>query len=400
MKKVALVTGVTGQDGSYLAELLLEKGYEVHGLVRRTSHFNRAHIERTLQEARRRGRKFELHYGNLTDTGSVSRILALCKPCEVYNLAAQSHVQISFDEPENTANVDGLGVLRLLESIRQAKTEVRFYQASTSELFGQVAETPQSETTPFHPRSPYAVGKLYGFWITRNYREAYGMHASNGILFNHESPRRGENFVTRKITYSLARILAGVQETLILGNLDSRRDWGYAPDFVEGMWRMLQQERPDDYVVATGEMHSVREFVEAAARVTGFQIAWEGSGTGEVGIDRPSGRTIVAIDPKHYRPAEVDLLLGNAQKAQRVLGWKPRVGFQELVEIMTRADMELLRVRPPAERLTLYSIAAGEERAADAGGAGVQHAAARQRRASASAPSPTPRPNVRRRLAV
>ncbi len=291
-------------------------------------------------------------------------------------------------------------MLRLLESIRQAKADVRFYQASTSELFGQVAETPQSETTPFHPRSPYAVGKLYGFWITKNYREAYGIHASNGILFNHESPRRGENFVTRKITYSLARILAGVQETLILGNLDSRRDWGYAPDFVEGMWRMLQQERPDDYVVATGQTHSVREFVEAAARVAGFQIAWEGSGAAEVGIDRPSGRQIVAIDPKHYRPAEVDLLLGNAQKAERVLGWKPRVAFEQLVEIMTRADMELLKVRPPAERLTLYSIAVGEDRAADADAAGAQHSAARQRRSSAPAPAATPRPNVRRRLAV
>ena len=326
MKKVALITGVTGQDGSYLAELLLEKGYEVHGLVRRTAHFNRANIEAALQDAASKGRKFELHYGNLTDMGSLSRIIALCKPCEVYNLAAQSHVRISFEEPENTANVDGLGVLRLLESIRQSKTETRFYQASTSELFGKVVESPQSETTPFHPRSPYAVAKLYGHWIAKNYREAFGTFAVNGILFNHESPRRGENFVTRKITYSLARILAGAQETLMLGNLDSRRDWGFAPDYVEAMWRMVQQEQPDDYVVATGETHSVREFVAAAARVAGMEIVWEGSGVDEVGIDRRNGNRVVTIDPKHYRPSEVDLLLGNSEKARRVLGWNPR-GF-------------------------------------------------------------------------
>jgi GDPmannose 4,6-dehydratase len=361
MNKVALITGVTGQDGSYLAELLLEKGYDVHAVVRRTSHFNRTNIEAAQHEAGRKGRKFELHYGNLTDMGSLSRILAFCKPCEVYNLAAQSHVRISFEEPENTANVDGLGVLRLLESIRQSKNETRFYQASTSELFGKVVESPQSETTPFHPRSPYAVAKLYGHWIAKNYREAFGTFAVNGILFNHESPRRGENFVTRKITYSLARILAGAQETLALGNLDSRRDWGYAPDYVEGMWRMLQQQQPDDFILATGETHSVREFVAVAACVAGMEIAWEGSGADEVGIDRRTGRTVIAIDPKHYRPSEVDLLLGNAEKARRVLGWKPRVGFQQLVEIMMRADMDLLNVRPANGRLRVFPGVADSE---------------------------------------
>ena len=392
MKKVALVTGITGQDGSYLAELLLEKGYEVHGLVRRTSHFNRAYIERTLQEARGKGQKFELHYGNMTDTGSLSQILTLCKPCEVYNLAAQSHVRISFDEPENTGDVDGLGVLRLLESIRQSKAEVKFYQASTSELFGKVVETPQSETTPFYPRSPYAIAKLYAFWMTKNYREAYGMYTSNGILFNHESPRRGENFVTRKITYALARILAGVQDTLRLGNLDARRDWGYAPDFVEAMWLMLQQDQPDDYVVATGEAHTVREFVEAAARIAGFDLAWEGNEVDEIGIDRATGRTIVAIDPKFYRPSEVDLLLGNPEKARKVLGWKPRVGFEQLVQTMMRADMELLKVRAGNKRLTVF---AGGARDADRGA----NQAARQRQAAVPELSLTPQENTRDRLA-
>ena len=344
-----MITGVAGQDGSYLAELLLEKGYEVHGLVRRSSHLNRQNLERTLAEAARKGQTFQLHYGDMSDAGSLRRIILACKPCEVYNLAAQSHVRISFDEPENTANVDGTGVLRILESIHQSGLDARFYQASTSELFGKVTETPQSETTPFHPRSPYAVAKLYGHWITRNYREAYGMYTAAGILFNHESPRRGENFVTRKITYSLARIRAGAQMSLSLGNLDARRDWGYAPDYVEAMWRMLQHDRPDDYVVATGESHSVREFVEAAARVAGIALAWEGSGVDEIGVDRRSGRAIVTIDPKYYRPAEVDLLLGNAEKARRVLGWKPSVRFDRLVEIMARADLELLGVAAAPE---------------------------------------------------
>jgi GDPmannose 4,6-dehydratase len=355
MQKTALITGVTGQDGSYLAEFLLEKGYAVHGLVRRTSHFNRAHIERTIELARNRGQTFDLHYGNMTDSGSLSRILAECRPCEVYNLAAQSHVRVSFEEPENTSNVNGLGVLRLLESIRQSKADVRFYQASTSELFGKVVETPQSETTAFYPRSPYAAAKLYAFWITKNYREAYGMYTSNGILFNHESPRRGENFVTRKITYGLARILAGVQKTLNLGNLDARRDWGYAQDFVEAMWLMLQQDQADDFVVATGQTHTVREFVELAAGIAGFDLTWDGSGVDEIGIDRTTGRKLVAIDPKFYRPSEVDLLLGNADKARRILGWKPRMGFEQLVQTMMRADMELLKVRPQKARLTVFA---------------------------------------------
>ncbi len=358
MKKIALITGVTGQDGSYLAELLLEKGYDVHGLIRQISspHFNRqVHIERTIQQARATGQTFELHYGDVNDTGSLHRVFTLCNPCEVYNLAAQSHVRISFDEPENTGSVNGLGVLRLVEIIRQSKADVKFYQASTSELFGKVVETPQCETTPFYPRSPYAAAKLYAFWIVKNYREAYDMHSSNGILFNHESPRRGENFVTRKITYALARILAGEQETLRLGNLDARRDWGYAPDFVEAMWLMLQQEHPDDYVIATGQTHTVREFVESAARIAGFDLAWHGSEVDEIGIDRTTGRTIVAIDPKFYRPSEVDLLQGNPEKARRVLGWQPRVGFERLIETMMCADMELLQVHPANQRPTVFA---------------------------------------------
>jgi GDPmannose 4,6-dehydratase len=345
MAKVAMITGVTGQDGSYLAEFLLEKGYEVHGVVRRTSHFNRIYVEKTREEAVASGRTFELHYGNMGDAASLHRIISLCKPDEVYNLAAQSHVRVSFDEPEHAANVDGVGVLRVLEGIRQIGCNPRFYQASTSELYGKVVETPQSETTPFHPRSPYAVAKLYGYWIVKNYRESYGMHASNGILFNHESPRRGENFVTRKITYSLARIKAGSQEVLTLGNLNACRDWGFAPDYVEAMWLMLQQEQPDDYVIATGETHSVREFVEKASRVAGFDIAWEGTGVDEIGVDRKSGRTLVRINPKYYRPSEVELLLGNPEKARRLLGWKTKVSFDRLVEIMMEADLEIHRVR-------------------------------------------------------
>jgi GDPmannose 4,6-dehydratase len=341
-KKRALITGVTGQDGSYLAELLLAKDYEVHGLVRRSSHFNRALIENTRAEATARGQVFDLHYGDMGDSTSLHRIIAMCRPVEIYNLAAQSHVRVSFDEPEHTANVGGVGVLRLLEAIRQTGIDCRFYQASTSELYGKVVETPQTENTPFYPRSPYGVAKLYGFWIVKNYRESYGMHASNGILFNHESPRRGENFVTRKITYSLARIRAGQQDMLRLGNLEARRDWGYAKDFVEAMWLMLQKDQPDDYVVATGEARSVREFVEHACRVAGFDLAWEGEGVKEVGIDRKSGKTIVGISPKYFRPAEVDLLLGDPSKARAELGWTPKVTFEELVEIMMRADLELV----------------------------------------------------------
>ena len=340
MGKVALITGITGQDGSYLAELLLEKGYDVHGIIRRTSQFNRGRIEAARAEARHKGQVFELHYGNLADSSSLHRVIHLCKPEEVYNLAAQSHVRVSFDEPEYAANINASGVLRLLEGIRHVGIDCRFYQASTSELYGKVVETPQTETTPFYPRSPYGVSKLYGFWIVKNYREAYGMHAGNGILFNHESPRRGENFVTRKITYSLARIKAGKQDVLRLGNLEARRDWGYAGDYVEAMWLMLQREQPDDYVVATGETHTVREFAEYAARIAGYDIAWEGEGQDEAGRDAKTGKVLIRIDPKFYRPAEVDVLLGDASKARRELGWSPRVSFEELVELMMRADLD------------------------------------------------------------
>jgi GDPmannose 4,6-dehydratase len=342
MRKVALITGVNGQDGSYLAELLLEKGYDVHGVVRRTSHFNRGLIEKTRVDALARGQVFDLHYGDMADASSLHRIVAICKPAEIYNLAAQSHVQVSFDEPEYAADVNGTGVLRALEAVRQTGAGSRFYQASTSELFGKVVEVPQTEKTPFYPRSPYGVSKLYGFWIVKNYREAYGLHASNGVLFNHESPRRGENFVTRKITYSLARMKAGAQSVLKLGNLEARRDWGYAKDYVAAMWLILQQEQPDDYVIATGEAHSVREFVELAARIAGFDLRWEGTGVNESGRDAKTGQTVVQVDPKYYRPAEVDLLLGDATKARRVLGWRPTVGFGELVEMMMREDLRLV----------------------------------------------------------
>ena len=341
MGKIALITGINGQDGSYLAEFLLDKGYDVHGVIRRTSQFNRGHIEETLRQARAQGKVYELHYGNMADSNSLHRIILLCQPTEIFNLAAQSHVHISFDEPEFAANVNGVGVLRMLESMRQTGIECRFYQASTSELYGKVVETPQTEETPFYPRSPYAVAKLYAYWMVKNYREAYDMHASNGILFNHESPRRGENFSTRKITYSLARIKAGLQDVLKLGNLESKRDWGYAMDYVEAMWLILQQDEPDDYVIATGETHSVREFVERACEISGFDLAWEGEAEDEVGKDRKTGKTIISIDPKFYRPTEVDLLLGDPSKARRVLGWEPRVTFAGLVEMMVHADLKL-----------------------------------------------------------
>jgi GDPmannose 4,6-dehydratase len=335
--KSALITGITGQDGSYLAELLLEKGYRVHGLVRRTSAFNRQRIE----HLRPKEDTFHLHYGDLGDTTSLNAVIAAVRPDEIYNLAAQSHVGISFEQPEYTADVTGTGVLRILASMRANKLDARFYQASTSELYGKVLEVPQKETTPFYPRSPYGVAKLYAFTIVRNYREAYGMHASNGILFNHESPRRGENFVTRKITISLAKIKADKQKVLRLGNLDAKRDWGFAKDYVEMMWRMLQQEEPDDYVVATGETHTVREFVEKAAEVAGFRVEWTGEGVNEVGRDAKTGRVLVEIDPQFYRPAEVDLLIGDPTKAKEKLGWTPTVKFAELVEIMMKADLEL-----------------------------------------------------------
>jgi len=343
MAKVALITGVTGQDGSYLAEVLVEKGYEVHGLTRRTSMFNRQRLEALAN--RPDGKGCKLHYGDLGDSSSLHRVVTMVRPDEVYNLAAQSHVGISFEQPEYTTDVAGTGVLRLLEAIRIAKLESRFYQASTSELYGLVQETPQTEKTPFYPRSPYAVAKLYGFNIVRNYRESYGMHASNGILFNHESPRRGENFVTRKITLSLARIRAGKQEVLSLGNLSTKRDWGYAKDYVEMMWMMLQQPEPDDYVAATNETHTVREFAERAAAVAGYNLAWEGEGADEKGRDRKTGKVIVRVDPKFYRPAEVDLLLGDATKARNKLGWQPKVKFEGLVELMMKADLEELGVK-------------------------------------------------------
>ena len=339
--KRALITGITGQDGAYLAELLLGKGYEVHGIKRRTSLFNTARIDHLYQGPHDPDRRFILHHGDMTDSSSLLRILQQVQPDEVYNLAAQSHVAVSFEEPEYTADSDGLGALRLVEGIRilglQDKT--RFYQASTSELYGLVQETPQKETTPFYPRSPYAVAKLYAYWITVNYREAYGLYGCNGILFNHESPIRGETFVTRKITRALARIKLGMQNCLYLGNLNSLRDWGHARDYVEAMWLILQQESPEDYVIATGEQHSVREFVELAAAEIGLQITWKGEGVDEIGIDQ-KGHTIVRVDPRYFRPAEVETLLGDPSKAKKKLNWQPKTSFMELVAEMVREDLK------------------------------------------------------------
>ncbi|HXZ48160.1 MAG TPA: GDP-mannose 4,6-dehydratase [Usitatibacter sp.] len=340
MKK-ALITGVTGQDGAYLAEFLLRKGYEVHGVKRRTSLFNTDRIDHLYQDPHEKDRRFILHHGDMTDGSSLTRVLQQVEPDEIYNLAAQSHVGVSFEEPEYTADSDALGALRVLEAMRILGLErkARYYQASTSELFGLVRETPQRETTPFYPRSPYGVAKLYAYWITVNYREAYGMYACNGILFNHESPVRGETFVTRKITRGLARIKLGLQDCLYLGNLDAKRDWGHAKDFVEMQWLMLQQDAPEDYVIATGEQHSVREFVEAAAREAGMSLAWKGAGAGEKGYD-DRGRCIVAVDPRYFRPTEVDSLLGDASKARERLGWVPKIRFAELVEEMMREDLK------------------------------------------------------------
>ena len=339
-RKTALITGVTGQDGAYLAELLLKKGYVVHGIKRRASLFNTQRIDHLYKDPHDPQRRLVLHYGDMTDTSSLIRIIQQTQPDEIYNLAAQSHVAVSFEEPEYTADADGLGTLRVLEAIRILGLEkkTRFYQASSSELYGKVRETPQRETTAFYPRSPYGVAKLYAYWITVNYREAYGLYACNGILFNHESPIRGETFVTRKITRGLARIKTGLQDCLYLGNLEARRDWGHARDFVEAQWRILQQPKPDDYVIATGEQHSVREFVEATAGELGMHIRWQGKGAEEKGIDA-EGRAIVAIDPRYYRPSEVDTLLGDASKARKQLGWKPRVLFAELVKEMARDDL-------------------------------------------------------------
>lgn len=340
-KKVALITGVTGQDGAYLAELLLDKGYDVHGIKRRTSLFNTDRIDHLFHDPHEQGRLFTLHHGDMTDSSSLTRIIQLVQPDEIYNLAAQSHVAVSFEEPEYTANSDGLGALRVLEAIRILGLEkkTRFYQASTSELYGLVQETPQKETTPFYPRSPYAVAKLYAYWITVNYREAYGMYACNGILFNHESPIRGETFVTRKITRALARIKLGIQECLYLGNLDAKRDWGHAKDYVEMQWMMLQQEQPEDFVIATGVQYTVREFVDAAANEIGIQIRWDGREVDEVGYDIATGRRIVAVDVRYFRPTEVETLLGDASKAREKLGWVPKITFAELVAEMAQADM-------------------------------------------------------------
>ncbi len=346
MNKVALITGVTGQDGSFLAEFLIEKGYEVHGIIRRSSSFNTERIEHLYFEEwvrdMKRGRALNLHYGDMTDSSSLIRIIQQTQPDEIYNLAAQSHVKVSFDVPEYTAETDATGTLRLLEAVRilglEKKTKI--YQASTSELFGLVQETPQRETTPFYPRSPYGVAKLYGFWITKNYRESYGMFAVNGILFNHESERRGETFVTRKITLAAARIAAGEQDKLYLGNLSALRDWGYARDYVECMWLMLQHDTPEDFVIATGEQHSVREFTERAFHEVGIDLRWEGEGVEERGIDIATGRVLVEVDPKYFRPAEVETLLGDPTKAKELLGWNPsKTTFEELVRIMVRHDV-------------------------------------------------------------
>ncbi|WP_371381771.1 GDP-mannose 4,6-dehydratase [Sporomusa aerivorans] len=343
MVKKALISGITGQDGAYLAEFLLQQGYEVHGIKRRASLFNTERIEHLYQDPHQQNVHFFLHYGDLTDSTNLIRLVQQVQPDEIYNLAAQSHVKVSFDTPEYTANTDGLGTLRLLEAIRILGLEekTRYYQASTSELYGQVAEIPQSETTPFYPRSPYAAAKLYAYWITVNYRESYNLFACNGILFNHESPLRGETFVTRKITRAVARIKLGMQEMLYLGNLNALRDWGYAGDYVRAMWLMLQQDTADDYVVATGETHSVREFVELAFRTVGIDINWSGSGVDETGVDKATGKTLVRIDPRYFRPTEVELLLGNAEKIKEKLGWQPQMSFTELVRIMVEADLKL-----------------------------------------------------------
>lgn len=338
MTKTALITGITGQDGSYLAEQLIDKGYEVHGIIRRSSSFNTSRIDHIYD-------KLILHHGDVTDGSNIYRLVEQIAPDEIYNLAAQSHVKVSFDLPEYTANVDALGTLRFLDAIRSIglKDKTRFYQASTSELYGKVQETPQNEKTPFYPRSPYGVAKIYGYWCVVNYREAYGIHASNGILFNHESPRRGETFVSRKITRAVGRIKEGLQDCLYLGNLDSKRDWGYAPEYTDMMWRILQQDQPEDYVCATGETHTIREFCEKAFRYVGINLRFYREGLDEFGADVETGKTLVRVDPKYFRPSEVDLLLGDATKAEKELGWYPKTKFNELVKIMTQADWDLAR---------------------------------------------------------
>lgn len=344
--KKALIAGITGQDGSYLAELLLEKGYEVHGIIRRSSSFNRERIDHLyIANQNLMDKKLFLHYGDVTDTSNLNRLLEKITPDEIYNLAAQSHVKVSFDIPEYTAQVDAVGTLRFLDAIRETGLRTKFYQASTSELFGKAQEIPQKETTPFYPRSPYGVAKLYGYWIVVNYREAYKLFACNGILFNHESPRRGESFVTRKITIAASKIKLGLQKVMALGNLNAQRDWGYAKEYCEGMWKMLQIDRPDDFVLATGETHTVREFAEITFRHLGMPIAWRGKGPDEKGVRQSDGAVVVEVDPKFYRPTEVDVLIGDASKARQKLGWEPKIKFEDLVKMMANADLEKVTKR-------------------------------------------------------
>ena len=343
--KIALITGITGQDGSYLAELLLDKGYEVHGMIRRSSSYNTGRIDHLFNDPEIMDKRLFLYYGDLTDSSNLNRLLEKIKPDEIYNLGAQSHVKVSFEVPEYTADVDAMGTLRFLDAIKEVGLESKFYQASTSELYGKVLAVPQDENTPFYPRSPYAVAKLYGYWIVINYREAYDLFACNGILFNHESPRRGKTFVTRKITKAVSRIKFGLQSTVSLGNLNSKRDWGYAPDYVEGMWRILQVDRPDDFVLATGETHTIREFAEKAFSELNMDLEWTGEGQAEKGIEKKTGKVRVEVDPRFYRPTEVDLLLGNAAKAAEVLGWEPATKFEKLVKLMVQSDWDKVRKR-------------------------------------------------------
>jgi GDPmannose 4,6-dehydratase len=345
MKNIALVSGITGQDGSYLTELLLEKGYEVHGIIRRSSSFNTFRIDHIYNNPQYLNNTFFLHYGDLTDSSNLNRLVEKIQPTEIYNLGAQSHVQVSFEVPEYTAEVDGVGTLRFLDAIKETGIKTRFYQASTSELYGKVQEIPQTETTPFYPRSPYAAAKLYAYWVVVNYREAYNVFASNGILFNHESERRGKTFVTRKITVAASKIILGQQDKLYLGNIDSKRDWGYAPEYVEGMWRILQAEKPDDFVLATNETHTIREFIEETFGVLGEKIEWRGHGINEKGILKSSGKEVVNIDPRYFRPTEVDILIGNPAKAKEKLGWQPKTTFRDLVKIMVKSDFDKAKRR-------------------------------------------------------
>lgn len=345
MKKVALITGITGQDGSYLTEFLLEKGYDVHGIIRRSSSFNTFRIDHLYNNAEMLNKRFFLHYGDLTDSSNLNRLVEKIQPHEIYNLGAQSHVQVSFEVPEYTAEVDGVGTLRLLDAIKSTGINTKFYQASTSEMYGMVQQIPQTEETPFYPRSPYGAAKVYAYWIVKNYREAYNLFASNGILFNHESERRGKTFVTRKISVAVSRIMLGLEDILLLGNIDSKRDWGYAPEYVEGMWRMLQADKPDDFVLATNETHTVREFIEKSFAFFGETIVWNGEGVNERGVLKSSGKQVVGINPRYFRPTEVDLLIGDYTKAKRVLGWEPKIKFEELVRRMVSADFEKQKKR-------------------------------------------------------